>query len=159
VRSGTLESNPLIRAAEHDDVPALVELLAPFFEASGMAQVAAWCPDSLSASLHQMIDLPSAILLAAWNGPVIVGTVGAMLFPAYFNRAVTIGQETFFWILPGQRGALGPAMLSAIESAAKEKGATRFLMVSLEALRPDAVGKMYQRRGYAPLEHSYVRAL
>ena len=106
-----------------------------------------------------MIDLPSAILLAAWNGPAIVGTVGAMLFPAYFNRAVTIGQECFWWVLPEHRGTAGPAMLDAIEQAAREAGAVRFMMVCLEALRPEAVGRLYERRGYAPLEHSYVRAL
>jgi len=31
--------------------------------------------------------------------------------------------------------------------------------VSLEALRPEAVGLLYQRRGYVPLEHSYWKAL
>jgi GNAT superfamily N-acetyltransferase len=106
-----------------------------------------------------MIDLPSAILLAAWDGPAIVGTVGAMLFPAYFNRAVTIGQETFYWAAPSHRGMLGPAMLDAVEQAAREAGASQFIMVSLDALRPEAVGRLYERRGYSPLEHSYVRSL
>ncbi len=149
----------MIRPATHDDVPALVELLAPFFDASGMAKVASWCPDSLSASLQSMIDLPSAILLVALSGGVPVGVAGAMTFPAYWNRAALIGQETFWWALPEHRGTVGPAMLEAMEEAARDLGCQAFLMVCLEALRPAAVGKLYERRGYTALEHSYVRSL
>lgn len=149
----------MIRNAVHADIPALVELAAPFFAASGMDKVAAWCPASLSASLSRMIDAPAAILLVAESDGVPVGLAGAMLFPAYWNAAVTVGQETFWWVLPEHRGKAGPAMLEAMEQAARDQGASAFLMVCLEAIKPEATGRLYQRRGYRPLEHSYWRPL
>jgi GNAT superfamily N-acetyltransferase len=149
----------VIRPAAHADVPALVDLLGPFFEASQMATVAPWCPDSLAASLRSMIDTPAGILLAAWVDGVPVAVAGAMVVPVYWNTAALMGQELFWWVLPEHRGTMGPAMLDALEQAARDKGATLFMMVALEALRPDAVGHLYERRGYRALERSYVRVL
>lgn len=149
----------MIRAATHDDVPALLVLLREFHAASGMSAVAPFCAESLATSLRGMIGNDAAILLVADVAGQVAGVAGAMLFPAYFNAAVQIGQETFWWASPEHRGTVGPALMDALEAEAKARGAVKFLMVSLEALRPEAVGKLYQRRGYAPLEHSFVRAI
>jgi GNAT superfamily N-acetyltransferase len=106
-----------------------------------------------------MIGGDNAILLVAKVGRDTVGMAGAMVFPAYWNAAVTIGQETFFWVMPNHRGAVGPMMMAALENEARKRGARTFLMVSLQALRPDAVAKLYKRAGYLPLEYSFWKAL
>jgi GNAT superfamily N-acetyltransferase len=148
-----------IRAATYADIPAIVTLGRAFFTASDMGAIAAFCEESLGASLHRMIASPDAILLVAEVGDAVVGMAGAMTFPAYWNAAIKIGQESFWWVQPPHRGAVGPLLMAGLEREAKERGARTFLMVSLEALRPAAVAKLYERAGYLPLEYSFWKAL
>ena len=154
-----LNRSAVIRPAEYGDVNAIVDLGRVFLSVSDMEALAAFCPESLGRSLHNMVDAPNAILLVAEEDGQIVGMAGAMVFQAYWNAAVIIGQETFWWVQPEARGKFGGALLAALEDEARIRGARTFLMVSLEALRPEAVGKIYQRRGYSPLEHTYWKAL
>ena len=154
-----LNSRDAVRPADYADIPALVELGRAFFIASDMESLAAFCPESFAVSLHNMIGAEDAILLTAEVAGNVVGFAGAMVFPSYWNAAVRIGQETFWWVQPDYRGTVGGALLTALEGEAKARDARTFLMVSLEALRPGAVGLLYERRGYAPLEHSYWKAL
>ena len=154
-----LANSAAIRPADYGDVDAIVELGRAFVSVSDMEALAAFCQESLTGSIHSMVDAPNAILMVAEDAGQIVGMAGAMIFPAYWNKNIIIGQETFFWVQPDHRGKFGGALLAALEDEARVRGARTFLMVSLEALRPEAVGKLYQRRGYAPLEHSYWKAL
>ena len=148
-----------IRAATYADIPAIVTLGHAFFAASDMGALASFCPESLGASLHRIIAGDNGILLVAEVAGAVVGMAGAMVFPAYWNAAVTIGQETFWWVQPAHRGAVGPMLMAGLEIEAKACGARSFLMVSLEALRPAAVARLYERGGYLPLEHSFWKAL
>lgn len=148
-----------VRAATFHDVPRMVELGRAFFSVSDMEALATFCPGSFAVSLHNMIQTPSAILLVAEVAGEVIGFAGAMVFPAYWNDRALIGQETFWWVQPDYRGKAGAVLLRGLEDEARNMGARSFLMVSLEALRPDAVGKLYERRGYAPLEHSYWKAI
>ena len=148
-----------IRAATYADIPAIVDLGRAFFAASDMGALASFCDESLGVSLHRMIDADAAILLVAEVAGNVVGMAGAMIFPAYWNAAIKIGQETFWWVQPPHRGAVGPMLMAGLESEAKARGARSFLMVSLEALRPAAVARLYERSGYLPLEHSFWKAL
>ena len=148
-----------VRLATFADIPDMVDLGRSFFAVSDMEALAAFCPESLGTSLHGMIQTPDAILLVAEANKRVVGVAGAMTFPAYWNARIRIGQETFWWVTPDYRGEAGPLLLAAMEDEARQRGARTFLMVALEAVRPAAVGKFYERRGYAPLEHSYWKAL
>lgn len=148
-----------VRRARFLDVPAMVELGRAFCSVSDMEALAVFCPASFAHSLNKMISNEDAILLVGEVGGEVVAMAGAMVFPAYWNGEVKVAQETFWWVQPNSRGSVGPRLLAALEDEAKNRGARTFLMVSLEALRPEAVGKMYERRGYAPLEHSFWKAL
>lgn len=147
-----------IRNVTHEDITGIVSLGEAFFHAADMGRLAPWCADSLVNSLAGMIETPAAILIGAFDGEP-VGVAGAMTFPAYWNASVTIGQETFWWVNPEHRGAVGGKLLEAMEDAAKELGASVFSMVALEAIKPHVVGRLYQRKGFLPLEHSYWKAI
>jgi len=49
-------------------------------------------------------------------------------------------------------------LLDAFEEWAAEKCGT-VRMIALEAVNPERTGRLYQRRGYAPLEHGYIKRL
>jgi GNAT superfamily N-acetyltransferase len=81
-----------------------------------------------------------------------------LLHPHYFNASHITGQELFWWIDPDHRGR-GSELLNALEAWVKDQGAHSFVMITLEALEPERVGLIYRRRGYRPVEHSYLKEM
>lgn len=104
--------------------------------------------ESCEALLRGLID--SGILLVADD---LSGMVGGAVYPHPFNANHMTGCELFWW----SEGAHGTALLEAIEAEAKARGCQSWTMIALEALRPEAVGALYRRRGYALKEHGYTR--
>lgn len=114
---------------------------------------------SAEATLRRLIDMPEGCLLVADAGEVI-GMTGAMVHAHYFNASHRTGQELFWWIDPEHRGSkIGLEMFLALESWARSQGAQTFVMGALHAQSPEKVGQFYERNGYAPLEHTYMKVL
>lgn len=148
-----------IRPATHDDIEAVTALGEKFHTEGGLEQLAPYDPDSIRSLLAVLIDGDSGILIVAEQDGEIIGMAGGMVFPLYFNAAVKVGQEFFWWVQPEHRRGPGKALKDAIEQAAKAAGAAHWFMIALENVRPDAVGAVYRRAGYRPWEHSYVKGL
>jgi len=87
-----------------------------------------------------------------------IGMAAAMVAPAFFNANVIQAVELFWWVNPDARG-VGGALLEGLEQAVKDKGASHLSMLCLESMEPQKVGEMYKRRGYSPVEHSYMKEL
>lgn len=149
----------MIRPATHDDIAAVTALGKKFHTEGGLARLAPYDPESIKGLLAGLIDGPDGILIVAEVDGEVVGMAGGLCFPAYFNGAHRIGQELFWWVAPEHRGGVGKAMLTALEDAARDAGATVWIMIALEAVRPEAVGAVYRRAGYEPVEHLYMRRL
>ena len=136
----------MIRAATVNDIPALLEMGARFSEKANVAGHVGYDAESVAATLEAMIK----------NGhPVFVsesGAIGAISLPHAFNAAHIAAHELFWW----SHGRDGMALLDALEAYCAEH-CHSLTMITLEAIRPKATGRLYQRRGYAPLEHSHVK--
>lgn len=143
----------MIRDATHADIPALVGMGERFFLESGYSKEATFDPATFESTLRSLIDGDSGILIITEGG-----MAGALVYPMYFNASILTGQELFYWISPEHRGG-GVALLDALESRAKALGAKTFSMICLDTLRPEAVGRLYERRGYRKSEHSYIKRL
>jgi GNAT superfamily N-acetyltransferase len=146
----------MIRPAEERDVPFLVAMGRDFYEASGYAGLAPY--DGASAAAHVRFLMAHGLLLVAEDAGQVVGAIGAAIAPFPFNQAHTLAAELFWWLDPQHRGH-GPALVDAFEAAAREKGCSATAMMALEAQRPEMVGRLYERRGYRLVEHSYLRGL
>ncbi len=133
-----------MRKATKADIPSLLEMGRAFTSAGnlGFDEAAA------TAALESLIDGESGVVLMSNTG-----MIGGMVYPGFFNGRV-IAQEFFWW---SERNGL--ELLGAFESWAASKGASQVVMVCLEALSPERVSKIYMRRGYQPLEHSFVKDL
>ncbi len=141
----------MIRDATHDDIPVMVEMGKRFADAARLEQIAGVDEASLRFTLQHLIDSDNGILLTG-EGCV----AGGMVVPAYWNAHHLTGQELFWWVDPEHRG-VGVLLLDALENTAREMGAKSWGMITLDAIRPKATGRLYERRGYRLTEHAYVK--
>lgn len=140
----------MIRNAGLDDIPRIVDLGERMAARAGLEGHVGYDRQSVAATLEHLIDSPDGILICDDNG-----MIGGLCYPHPFNISVKTGQELFWY----SEGDSGLALLDACEAKAKAIGAKFWTMISQETMRPKAVGKLYERRGYRPLEHSYIKEL
>ena len=137
----------LIREATPDDIPALVELGKRFQERGkphcGLDE------ETLSATLLHLITDPMGILFVTDDAR---SAIGGLAHPHPFNRHHITGQELFWWA-----ESEGRQLFDAMEERARKLGCHSWSMIALDSVRPEAVGALYRRRGYLPVEHSYAK--
>lgn len=127
-----------------------------FHAVTGVADLIPLDGPTLERTFLQLIDHGVILVVEGEDG--LVGATGALLHPHYFNANHLTGQELFWWIDPEHRGA-GGKLFDALEAWVREQGASSFTMIALEALEAERVGKIYRRRGYRPVERSFVRGM
>lgn len=156
-----MRPNPdfVIRDAEPADVPAIAALGERFYHEAGWHDVAEWDAASITQTLHHLVSGDDGIVIVLLGKGVIRGMAGGLIHPLYFNHAHRSGQELFWWVEPDDRGGAGAMLLDALEQRARDKGAQSWGMIALAKVRPEAVGRAYERRGYRASEHTYIKAL
>lgn len=143
-------------ARQDDDMLRLVEMGRAFFAASALAHVAEFDDDSFIATLKGFSDADT--LLVAVSGPPVVGMIGALVYPAWYNQGHLTGQELFWWVEPEYRGrGHGMALYRALEERIIAQRVNSFTMGATETLKPDSVACFYAREGYAPTERLYAK--
>lgn len=148
----------MIRHATEADLPAIAEMGERFHGEAGWSDIANYNRADCEKSLQAMIEGAGVVLVAEQDGRII-GIVGGIYFPLYFNHGHKSGQEMFLYVEPGLRDGIGAKLLIALEQAAREAGCQSWLMIALDHVAPEATGRLYKRRGYRPAEHSWIRRL
>jgi hypothetical protein len=59
-----------------------------------------------------------------------------------------------FWYSEGREGL---ALISALESAFRDRGAKSVVMATLDSLGADSLQRFYVRRGYGPLDRNFIK--
>jgi GNAT superfamily N-acetyltransferase len=149
----------LIRPAEIKEVGKLVKMGIQFHSASEMDEFYPLDENHLAANLRRMIRAPNSRVLVLDLDGSLHGVVGFVVVPNYFSPRARTAHEQFYWINPDKRGQYGKQLLIEMEEEAAAMGCTHSTMVSLEALDPDRVGKLYRGMGYQPLEHVHIKRL
>lgn len=144
----------MIRQATLEDIPEIVRKGARFYELVNLP--VDYDPPSVSATMKQLIE---SDLGAIFVDDKINGAIGALLYPHYFNHNILTGGELFWWVEPEYRGKLGSQLLDAMEEWVESMGAISFQMIALEDYKPSLLGKIYEKRGYSPLEHTYLKVM
>lgn len=136
----------MIRRAVIDDLPQLMEMGARFAERAKLADHVNYNPPDMLATFKALI----------WGGhPLFIGergAIGATCTPHPFNSAHIAAQELFWW----SEGRDGLALLKALTAHCSEH-AHSLRMITLEAVEPERTGRLYERLGFKPLEHSYIK--
>ncbi|KFC61958.1 GNAT family N-acetyltransferase [Massilia sp. LC238] len=149
----------MIRRAALSDLGALLSMGRKFFAASGYADIARFDEESFRRTVDQLMTDNAVCLVAEIDGQV-VGAAGALAYPFYFDASHKTGQEVFWWLDPEHRGGqVGIRLFAELEAWARAQGCKSFTMIALDAVDAWRVGKIYQRCGYRPSEHSYIKEL
>lgn len=148
----------MIRDATTADMARLVEMGRLFHAAADAGDIPAFDPISFQQTATWLIDSPTGALLVIEKDGVH-GMAGALVYPAWFNLACSLAQEVFWWVDPVARGHEATMLRRALEDRMKELGARNLIMVSLAGMRDEAMGRLYRREGYRPMESVFIKRL
>jgi len=147
----------IVRHAAREDLRAVLALLRQFFAFAGLERDLGMRPDPaygarLFAAHVERSDMCCLVL------DDVSGVLMASASEHPFGQ-VRIAKETLWWIAPESRSAASARfMLDAYETWAREQGCACVGMAAL-ANGSSIVGRMYERRGYRPMETHYLKGL
>lgn len=135
----------MIRPATLADIPQLAEWGQRFADKAGLTDHVGYAPADMANTFRVMIE-GHAVLMGE------NGAIGAMMGPHPFNYAHICAQEVFWW----SEGREGLRLFDGLEAWARDN-CHSLRMITLEAVEPDRTAKIYERKGYAPLERGYIK--
>ena len=136
----------MIRRAGPEDIPAIVNMGRDFHAYSPWSAVP-FDDEATEDFAAKMID-GGVILMSD------TGMIGGVLSPLYFNPAHVVAVELFWWATAG-----GGALREAFEEWAKDGGAHAVQFSALGNTHSEAMGRMFARHGYRPVETGYLKDL
>lgn len=137
----------MIREAGAEDIPRLLAMGERFAGKARLVESVGYDPASMEQTLAAMIAGEHYCVFIGQ-----AGAIGGMKAPHPFNYAHWIAQELFWW----SEGREGLPLLTAFELWASQT-CQSIRMITLEAVEPERMGRLYERRGYRSLEHGYVK--
>lgn len=138
-----------VRRATPDDRLAIIRLLKESHEAAGFT-----FPFS-APHADALFQRHMASGLALVCGDPARGVLMALTFDHPFG-AGKWAKESVWYIAPDARGRSAVQMLDAYEAWAREQGC---VTVGMASLATNDVSRIYERRGYAPAETHFLKAL
>jgi GNAT superfamily N-acetyltransferase len=121
------------------------------------AQIFQWEPEPLESFIRDLATQEaSAVLVVEDDAGALVGMAVLILVANPFGGPPW-AEEVAYWLDPrARRGTSAYKLLGAGEDWARRKGATVLKMV---APAGSQIGKLYEHRGYQPLETTYILRL
>lgn len=124
------------------DLPLMVELGSKAHAASAWSGVADFDPASFEASCRALMDDPQALVLVSPRASLWIKR-----FPLYFNHAETVAHEVFF----------AGVNAGALRRQAERWARGALITMSRNAATDPRLDTLYQRAGYVPVEHTFIR--
>lgn len=118
-------------------------------------------PYDVTSMCRTFRDMQSqGLLLVAYDNEKVIGGIGGVSGPAFFNHEFTIGSERFWWLDAAYRPSrAGLLLLRGIEEAARTAGCHYWSMLALEHSDPERAEFIYTRMGYERSERMYTKRL
>lgn len=139
----------MIRPATVSDIPRLLEMGERFAERAKLGEHIGYDPESMAATFRFLLASPEGCIFISEDG-----AVGGTRDPHPFNLSCWVASELFWW----SEGRGGLRLLQTFEDWAREKCRVVH-MLTLEAVNAERVGRIYEKRGYAPVERGYMKVL
>lgn len=125
-----------------------------FLHLSSYGDFLSFDPTRMRDIATRLIGGQESTLFVADTRRNLVGMIGVWVFDHPLSGDRVAG-EVFWWVDPNQRGRTGIRLWDAAETWARERGASAMQMIAPN----DRVARLYQTRGYRPLETVYQRSL
>ncbi len=142
-----------IRKAVPGDLERIVEMGMRFVAETGYHKLIQVRPEKLADTVLSIAENPDGVVLVSESEGQVTGMIAMLAFDHPYSGTRT-AQEVVWWVEPEHRG-VGLKLLRSAEDWAKENGAEAMQMVA----PTEAIGKLYARLGYEPIETSYQRSL
>ncbi len=143
----------MIRAADLDDIPRLVDMGRRFIEETEYRSAIGFNHHALAALMRKLIAMGDGAIFVLTPAQTPVGMIGVHVF-AHPLSGETFAAEVFWGVDPEWRGP-GKTLVTIAEDWARGKGAVKMHMISPS----DKVARAYRRLGYAKLEEHYQKDL
>lgn len=134
----------MIRKATIEDVGRVVQLLTEFHAESPYAW-APFDPEGTAAFVANMVERGVVFLSED-------GVIGGCLYPLYFNPAVVLAAELFWFARVD-----GRKLREALEDWARDQGCAGVTCSGLANTREPTIRKLFARAGYDSTEVAFVK--
>ena len=149
----------IVRNAVADDVDEYIVLMEKFHRASPMNGVVDFSKESLVKFFMAGLSNDDLLIALAEKDGHIVGIVGAIAYPLYFNTACIASQELYWFVEVEHRNGTGKKLFKLVESWSKTRNATHLFMIALADNAQETMRKLYVRDGFVPMEHTYMKGI
>lgn len=146
----------IIRPAEIADVPRMVELGRLFFDETILKDYVSFDDFSMKMTLQELIISRYSTAFVMTEKGEILGGIGGFLTPMYFNYEAKAAQQVFWFVHPDHRSPKSLLLLDVWKSWAKEQGAAAIWSGAKRNKKHDAMERILNRKGYAPLETVFI---
>ena len=90
----------MIRPAVETDIPAIVRMARLFYDTTTYTEITPMDDDTVADLAQQLMG---SVLLVAEQQNQLVGMVGLVIAPFFFNRSILTAHEVVWWVDPGAR--------------------------------------------------------
>lgn len=111
----------------------------------------------LKKNITKIIKIDTGRVLVSEKDNKIVGVLGFLVHHDFIDNTLT-ASELFWYVFPKYRG-IGLELLKEFEKFAEENNIKRIHMVYLLKSMPERIKRIYELRGYTPVENSYRKEL
>lgn len=146
-----------VRYAFPEDVEEMAVKGQRFFDATILKNYFEYDVPSMVKTIGRLVNEDNAVAFCWEQGGQIVGGIGGMLAPMYFNENHLAAQQIFWFVLPEYRNIKSLRLLQAWEQWATMYGASVIWSGAKMDDHYQGMQTMMGRRGYAPLETVFIR--
>jgi hypothetical protein len=146
-----------IRKATIEDKSAVLKLMSDFFNKTDYLDIVGYSRESLEGMFEKLVTLDEACLFITED---YSGCIGGYVMPYWMNMNKVFAQELFWWVAEDKRGGSSSIrLLDTFEEWSIQKKADAVVMSSTTSLNPEGVGAVYKRRGFVPIDISYIKRI
>ncbi len=147
----------MIRLANIEDIPRIVELGAMFHCSTVIKDIIPYDPDSMAAMVGGMLFDPARVVMVMELNGLIVGGIGGFIEPIYFNHSFMSAQQLFWFVAPEYRSLKSLRLLDAFCEWGTDNGARIVWTAAKLGKKFSGMNRMLKRKRFSMLDATYFK--
>jgi N-acetylglutamate synthase-like GNAT family acetyltransferase len=145
----------IIRRARPSDLPSIVAMVGDFIQGTQYRSILPFLPDTILELADRVLQV--GVIFVAEVDDRLVAMIAGFAVDEPIGRRKML-DELAWWVDPAyRRGSVGPKLLRCWEEWARQAGLEMVKMIA--PAESPGVGEFLQRRGYQPIETTYILRL